>query len=51
MPIQDTQILRIALEQCKEAGVNVCCVDSQSIKVGLLKDNTQIDESAVEKLS
>ncbi|WP_033794619.1 hypothetical protein [Helicobacter pylori] len=51
LPVQDTQIIRIALEECEDVDVKVCCVDSQSIKVGLFKDNQLIYESAVEKLS
>ncbi|WP_120861317.1 hypothetical protein [Helicobacter pylori] len=50
LPVQDTQILRIALEECEDVDVKVCCVDSQSIKVGLFKDGQLIYESAVEKL-
>ncbi len=51
LPVQDTQIIRIALEECEDVDVKVCCVDSQSIKVGLFKDDQLIYESAVEKLS
>ncbi len=35
--IEDTQLIFIALEEHEEVDVKVCCVDSQSIKVGLLK--------------
>ncbi|OOQ01865.1 hypothetical protein BB420_01230 [Helicobacter pylori] len=48
--IQDTQMISIALEEHEEVDVKVCCVDSQSIKVGLFKDNQLIYESEVEKL-
>ncbi len=48
--IQDTQLISIALEEHEEVDVKVCCVDSQSIKVGLFKDNQLIYESEVEKL-
>ncbi|OOP93386.1 hypothetical protein BB419_01920 [Helicobacter pylori] len=48
--IQDTQMIFIALEEHEEVDVKVCCVDSQSIKVGLFKDNQLIYESEVEKL-
>ncbi len=48
--IQDTQMISIALEEVEEVDVKVCCVDSQSIKVGLFKDNQLIYESEVEKL-
>ncbi len=50
LPVQDTQIIRIVLEECEDVDVKVCCVDSQSIKVGLFKDDQLIYESAVEKL-
>ncbi|WRG11251.1 hypothetical protein FNE28_00295 [Helicobacter pylori] len=48
--IQDTQLISIALEEHEEVDVKVCCVDSQSIKVGLFKDDQLIYESEVEKL-
>ncbi|MCQ2849736.1 hypothetical protein JT209_01790 [Helicobacter pylori] len=48
--IKDTQMISIALEEVEEADVKVCCVDSQSIKVGLFKDDQLIYESEVEKL-
>ncbi|MGL2856271.1 hypothetical protein ACQJ99_00580 [Helicobacter pylori] len=48
--IQDTQLISIALEEVEEVDVKVCCVDSQSIKVGLFKDGQLIYESEVEKL-
>ncbi|GAA7024526.1 hypothetical protein ID0182_10680 [Helicobacter pylori] len=48
--IHDTQRIFIALEEHEEVEVKVCCVDSQSIKVGLFKDNQLIYESEVEKL-
>ncbi len=48
--IQDTQMISIALEEHEEVDVKVCCVDSQSIKVGLFKDGQLIYESEVEKL-
>ncbi|GAA7956320.1 hypothetical protein COL5_14750 [Helicobacter pylori] len=48
--IQDTQMISIVLEEVEEVDVKVCCVDSQSIKVGLFKDNQLIYESEVEKL-
>lgn len=48
--IQDTQMIFIALEEVEEVDVKVCCVDSQSIKVGLFKDDQLIYESEVEKL-
>ncbi|MCQ2768346.1 hypothetical protein JT083_05705 [Helicobacter pylori] len=48
--IQDTQLISIALEEHEEVDVKVCCVDSQSIKVGLFKDGQLIYESEVEKL-
>ncbi len=48
--IHDTQRIFIALEEHEEVDVKVCCVDSQSIKVGLFKDNQLIYESEVEKL-
>ncbi|EKE87733.1 hypothetical protein OUI_0051 [Helicobacter pylori R036d] len=48
--IQDMQLISIALEEHEEVDVKVCCVDSQSIKVGLFKDDQLIYESEVEKL-
>ncbi len=48
--IEDTQLISIALEEVEEVDVKVCCVDSQSIKVGLFKDDQLIYESEVEKL-
>ncbi|WP_187949648.1 hypothetical protein [Helicobacter pylori] len=48
--IQDTQMISIALEEHEEVDVKVCCVDSQSIKVGLFKDGQLIYESEAEKL-
>lgn len=48
--IKDTQLISIALEEHEEVDVKVCCVDSQSIKVGLFKDGQLIYESEVEKL-
>ncbi|EMH37465.1 hypothetical protein HMPREF1427_00962 [Helicobacter pylori GAM83Bi] len=48
--IKDTQLISIALEGIEEVDVKVCCVDSQSIKVGLFKDDQLIYESEVEKL-
>ncbi|RKV23931.1 hypothetical protein DD744_00440 [Helicobacter pylori] len=48
--IKDTQLISIALEEVEEVDVKVCCVDSQSIKVGLFKDDQLIYESEVEKL-
>ncbi|MGL2412629.1 hypothetical protein ACOWL6_00650 [Helicobacter pylori] len=50
LSIQDTQMISIALEEVEEVDVKVCCVDSQSIKVGLFKDGQLIYESEVEKL-
>lgn len=50
LDIQDTQMISIALEEHEEVDVKVCCVDSQSIKVGLFKDGQLIYESEVEKL-
>ncbi len=50
LSIYDTQRIFIALEEHEEVDVKVCCVDSQSIKVGLFKDNQLIYESEVEKL-
>ncbi|GAA9102538.1 hypothetical protein HpHA157_05930 [Helicobacter pylori] len=40
--IHDTDLIFIALEEHEEVDVKVCCVDSQSIKVGLFKDNQLI---------
>lgn len=48
--IQDTQMISIALEEVEEVDVKVCYVDSQSIKVGLFKDDQLIYESEAEKL-
>ncbi len=48
--IKDTQMVSIALEEHEEVDMKVCCVDSQSIKVGLFKDDQLIYESEVEKL-
>ncbi len=48
--IQDTQMIPIVLEEVEEVDVKVCCVDSQSIKVGLFKDDQLIYESEAEKL-
>ncbi|MDU9790913.1 hypothetical protein [Helicobacter pylori] len=50
LSIYDTQRIFIALEEHEEVDVKVCCVDSQSIKVGLFKDGQLIYESEVEKL-
>ncbi len=50
LDIEDTQLIYIALEEHEEVDVKVCCVDSQSIKVGLFKDDQLIYESEVEKL-
>ncbi|GAA9514732.1 hypothetical protein UBN28_02410 [Helicobacter pylori] len=50
LSIHDTQRIVIALEEHEEVDVKVCCVDSQSIKVGLFKDDQLIYESEVEKL-
>ncbi|EJB55698.1 hypothetical protein [Helicobacter pylori] len=50
LDIQDTQLVFIALEEHEEVEVKVCCVDSQSIKVGLFKDGQLIYESEAEKL-
>ncbi len=50
LSIYDTQRIFIALEEHEEVDVKVCCVDSQSIKVGLFKDDQLIYESEVEKL-
>ncbi|MFP6236596.1 hypothetical protein ACLGDJ_02785 [Helicobacter pylori] len=50
LDIEDTQLIFIVLEEHEEVDVKVCCVDSQSIKVGLFKDDQLIYESEVEKL-
>ncbi|WP_367684334.1 hypothetical protein [Helicobacter pylori] len=50
LDIKDTQRVWIALEEHEEVDVKVCCVDSQSIKVGLFKDGQLIYESEAEKL-
>ncbi len=50
LDIKDTQMISIVLEEIEEVDVKVCCVDSQSIKVGLFKDGQLIYESEVEKL-
>ncbi|QEF30953.1 hypothetical protein D2C81_04040 [Helicobacter pylori] len=50
LDIKDTQLISIVLEEHEEVDVKVCCVDSQSIKVGLFKDDQLIYESEVEKL-
>ncbi len=50
LSIYDTQRIFIALEEHEEVDVKVCCVDSQSIKVGLFKDGQLIYESEAEKL-
>ncbi|GAA8676037.1 hypothetical protein HpBT339_05210 [Helicobacter pylori] len=50
LDIHDTQLIFIPLEEHEEVDVKVCCVDSQSIKVGLFKDGQLIYESEVEKL-
>ncbi|OOC17668.1 hypothetical protein BZK26_04585 [Helicobacter pylori] len=50
LDIKDTQMISIALEEIEEVDVKVCCVNSQSIKVGLFKDGQLIYESEVEKL-
>ncbi|WP_187918923.1 hypothetical protein [Helicobacter pylori] len=50
LDIEDTQLIFIALEEVEEVDVKVCCVDSQSIKVGLFKDDQLIYESEAEKL-
>ncbi|PUD36185.1 hypothetical protein [Helicobacter pylori] len=50
LDIKDTQLISIALEEIEEVDMKVCCVDSQSIKVGLFKDDQLIYESEVEKL-
>ncbi|MDU9788984.1 hypothetical protein [Helicobacter pylori] len=50
LDIKDTQRVWIALEEHEEVDVKVCCVDSQSVKVGLFKDGQLIYESEAEKL-
>ncbi len=50
LDIKDTQMISIALEEIEEVDVKVCCVDSQSIKVGLFKDGQLLYESEAEKL-
>ncbi|MUU33171.1 hypothetical protein F7224_02215 [Helicobacter pylori] len=50
LDIKDTQLISMALEEVEEVDVKVCCVDSQSIKVGLFKDDQLIYESEAEKL-
>lgn len=50
LDIEDTQLIFIALEEHEEVDVKVCCIDSQSIKVGLFKDGQLIYESETEKL-
>lgn len=50
LDIKDTQMISIALEEHEEVDMKVCCVDSQSIKVGLFKDGQLIYESEAEKL-
>ncbi len=50
LSIYDTQRIFIALEEHEEVDVKVCCVDSQSVKVGLFKDGQLIYESEAEKL-
>ncbi|MGN8537715.1 hypothetical protein ACR9M0_00015 [Helicobacter pylori] len=50
LSIYDTQRIFIALEEHEEVDVKVCYVDSQSIRVGLFKDDQLIYESEVEKL-
>ncbi len=50
LDIKDTQLVFIALEEHEEVDMKVCCVDSQSIKVGLFKDDQLIYESEAEKL-
>ncbi|GAA7847433.1 hypothetical protein HpMS172_01710 [Helicobacter pylori] len=48
--IEDAQLIFIALEEHEEVDVKVCCVDSQSVKVGLFKGDQLIYESEIEKL-
>ncbi|GAA7295611.1 hypothetical protein HpM040_00600 [Helicobacter pylori] len=50
LDIHDTQLIFIPLEEHEEVEVKVCCIDSQSIKVGLFKGDQLIYESEVEKL-
>ncbi|GAA7095533.1 hypothetical protein HpBGD15_03250 [Helicobacter pylori] len=50
LDIHDTQLIFIPLEEHEEVEVEVCCVDSQSIKVGLFKGDQLIYESEAEKL-
>ncbi|GAA7792457.1 hypothetical protein HpBT0238_03290 [Helicobacter pylori] len=50
LDIEDTQLIFIPLEEHEEVEVKVCCIDSQSIKVGLFKDGQLIYESEAEKL-
>ncbi|NHA63485.1 hypothetical protein EWZ77_00420 [Helicobacter pylori] len=50
LSIHDTQLISIVLEEVEEVDMKVCCVDSQSIKVGLFKDDQLIYESEAEKL-
>ncbi len=50
LDIEDTQLIFIALEEHEEVDVKVCCMDSQSVKVGLFKDGQLIYESEAEKL-
>lgn len=50
LDIENTQLIFIALEEHEEVDVKVCCVDSQSIKVGLFKDGQLIYEGEIEKL-
>ncbi len=50
LDIEDTQLIFIALEEHEEVDVKACCIDSQSIKVGLFKDGQLIYESEAEKL-
>ncbi|ADU79312.1 hypothetical protein [Helicobacter pylori] len=50
LDIEDAQLIFIALEEHEEVEVKVCCVDSQSVKVGLFKGDQLIYESEAEKL-
>ncbi|GAA8512042.1 hypothetical protein KKKH59_02280 [Helicobacter pylori] len=50
LDIQDAQLIFIPLEEHEEVEVKVCCIDSQSIKVGLFKGDQLIYESEAEKL-
>ncbi|WRC74419.1 hypothetical protein E5K93_00295 [Helicobacter pylori] len=50
LDIHDTQLIFIPLEEHEEVEVKVCCIDSQSIKVGLFKGDQLIYESEAEKL-